>query len=165
MNARRLAFTSIVCIAACSFAVAAWPDSPEWVCTGKYVVGYSFDKGTQTWVPTHFKTVKYIVKKPIKSADSPPIIADASLAVYEFKKPNADPAFACKDDFNSVGNLFCEGLTNWFAQFKFNKLNGRFIDFADGGYITAQQFASGAYPEAEGSYTPYMEIGTCTAPE
>ncbi len=64
------------------------------------------------------------------------------------------PIARCKDDFNKVGFLFCEG---W-REFRINRTNGRFIAAFILGYfnVGVDEITD------ETSDTPSIEIGKCS---
>lgn len=123
---------------------------PEtFLCVADKATGFFFDKVKKEWVSTNFRTsAKYLV--------TPSNQPDVS---WEVKQVGEKWAHAtCARDFNSNGNLICEGFG---TEFRFNRNSLRYMNVYLIGYWSDGNPKSGVGGE-EGGNTPSIEIGKCS---
>lgn len=156
MNRLRVSFAIACSLAAC-LAYAA-PAPTTYLCLGAQATGFSIDKRTHEWKADIFKTRKYVIKLPVKGNGAPSGASTAVMAVYEIGKTDqADATAFCDKDFNDQGFLFCQGLGE---DFNFNRQTLRFLHSFPYGYIEPPK---SSFWGPEGSATPFLEIGSCSA--
>lgn len=140
---RKIVIASIVIAISCHATAET-----SFLCVTEKATGFKYNKNTDSWEQAAFKPeTKYVVKK-------------SSLKGYSWEVMFLGDSFTltqCKEDFNSVGALFCEGMTS----FRFNKNNGRFISSYMFGYWTYKKSNSSG-GKNEGGDTPSLEIGRCS---
>jgi hypothetical protein len=144
-------------------ALAVPPPAGPFLCIVEQATGFAFDAKARTWRPTIFGAGdKFIVKRIKNNSYEPsPGITRAlqgAWAIWEFGVDLA-PHSVCAQDFNELGYLFCTGPLN---SFNFNVSNHRFITTFSAGYIQGA-FNEPPVVNPEGSDTPYVSIGTCSA--
>jgi hypothetical protein len=112
-----------MCIAVCILLYPVVALSEQYVCVPDKMTGFSYDAGKKEWDYKHFKTnFKYVIA-PGKDGQ------DAFLLT---RVGENDPEGRCKNGFNDSGFLFC---STYDGDFKFNKINGRYLKSAtDFGY-------------------------------
>jgi hypothetical protein len=158
-------------------AGAATTPAGPFLCIVERATGFTFDPTTKSWHEANFQTgQKYIVKRTGGKLHE--ITPDTrwpdsgSWAVWNFGDDHY-PAYTCQDDFSPYGVLWCGGTISEGSvglnvngtSFAFNLNNHRFITDVLDGYIQAGMPGYTVYgkPLPEGSTTPSISIGTCTA--
>ena len=133
----------------CLFLFTSPCFSEQWLCITEHSAGIKYEKSQKKWRSTRF-TVE----------DDKFIIAETALDNYQLEvryEKSAVVVAACEKGINSSGYLLCDG----FANFKFNKNNGRFVMTFDSGYWLVSlenEFMS----SDEESESLYINIGNCT---
>ena len=118
----------------------------EWVCVAEQSIGYEYSTESGEWVGSKFETdKKYLISE-----------ASGSDYTYWIAIVGSKNILAvCEEDFGTVGVkkdiLTC---SDWMVHFQFNRETGRFMYSYLIGFIQGKD---------DGSSTPTMEIGTCTA--
>lgn len=154
----RLQVTLAIACSICACLVGAAPAPTTYLCVGEQATGFSMDQRSHKWKADAFRPREYVIKLPVKGDGAPSGASTAVLAVYEIG--NSDPFDAtafCDKDFNDEGFLFCQGLGD---DFKFNRQTLRFLRSFPFGYIDPPK---NSFWGPEGSATPFLEIGTCSA--
>ncbi|CAN1517817.1 hypothetical protein MCEMSEM23_00987 [Rhabdaerophilaceae bacterium] len=130
------------------------PEQERWLCVTDAATGFSFDLESKRWRATHFRSEdKWIIRRPDENDIS------RLKRMRQAKTPQwivahfggGQTGGFCSDDFRE-DELTC-GI--FFGQLKFNRKLLRFITTVDFGYVTPV--------EIEGTDTPYMQIGRCSA--
>jgi hypothetical protein len=161
-----------------TFAEAPATDqSNSFLCIGEQSTGFSYDKEHHSWHATRFRAEeKYIIRRVTKDTvgevdNGMRIPLTSKWAVWPFGNDKR-PLVECKNDFDENGVLSCE---DGIPGFQFSKKNGRFIVGTIYGYVINgfslsfsidadnKMNAKSIANEADGSTTPYVEIGTCSA--
>jgi len=122
-----------------------------YLCVADKATGFAFDKGTKQWNQASFRT------------ESKYLISPSTFKGYAWEVKRVGQQFTsamCKDNFNSVGNLFCGGLG---TEFKFSSGSLRYMSaYLIGYWPEANPKAKSDSEREEGSDTPYIEIGKCS---
>ena len=147
-------FLSVVFFLCGSLAMAY---AEQYLCTADRATGFSFNKSTNGWQPTTFKTdKKYVISVP----DRQPFTEKMTFQVKEIGESFAH--LWCREGFSQTGNLFC--TTAWGTEFKFNKNNGRYLSTVTFGYAT---MLPGSINNSTVNFTAtddvYIEIGKCSS--
>jgi hypothetical protein len=124
----------------------------SYICVTDMATGFRFDQGSKTWQQARFNaSSKYIVSRP----------KERSMFSWELREVGSqDTRGFCKNDFNEVGNLFCDTMG---GQFKFSKGTLRFIHtYAMGYWHDQNPLVENKYRSKEGADTPFIEIGKCS---
>jgi hypothetical protein len=120
----------------------------QYLCVPDGMTGFSFDKSKKAWVKTNFTVnYKYLIAPAKNGKDTWAIT----------RVGEKEPFGWCEKDFNDGGFLFCDPMG---GEFKFNKLNGRYLAATTLGY-----YAVGPDMWAktdEDSSDVEMEIGKCS---
>lgn len=137
------------------FALNAMPASAEtFLCIADNATGYAYDPTSKEWKSAkfNFEGSRHIIKR---SSGSQYAWEVNEYGVTEKWFPDA----GCKEDFNTVGLLYCEGVGR---DFRFNKSNGRYIFYFAGSYINFDPRSEREGYQKDGGDTPFIELGTCT---
>lgn len=138
-----------------------------YLCISAKATGFAFDRARGAWDTARFEAGrKYIVRRVIDGQYKSSIPGagmtklNAAWAVWDFGN-DAYPIASCAQDFSDQGGIYCEsnGTT-----FMFSRTSGRFLRSYVIGYTSPPggfEFLGTQHPE--GSDTPVMEIGTCSA--
>lgn len=121
----------------------------QYLCTGEKATGFRFDESTGKWVES-----KFIV------SNNRYIIAPFGQGGYQYRVTEKGNDFAlanCKNDFDKYGYLECSKL--W-IDFKFNRINGRYLKVNGIGYYNVVPEINQTTDET--SHSPMIEIGTCS---
>ena len=130
----------------------------KYLCVTEHATGFSYNENTKEWKSATFK------------ADSKYIITKSDEKEYSFKvtKVGEDsPFYQCEKGINKFGYLFCKGIV---GEFKFNRLNGRFLATHPYGYFDVIPKHMRSFEDKaklipftdKDSDTPSMEIGKCS---
>jgi hypothetical protein len=149
----RLRFWTCIAIALTSLAskvANAQGAGPEtFLCVADKATGFSFNKVTKEWASTNFRaSAKHLITRSKQT--------DVSWEVKEVGDKSAYTI--CAKDFNSNGNLICQGFGN---EFRFNRNSLRYMNVYLIGYWTDGNPRSSVGGE-EGGNTPSIEIGKCS---
>ena len=126
----------------------------DYLCVADLATGFRYNQNNESWEESSFKLKKsrYLISLREKGS---------GYDVKRFSGP--DVMSRCKDDFDEIGSLSCKGTFD----IKFNKVNGRFILTYSFGYfnvIPESKIDSDLIRQSDqGSETPFMEIGRCSA--
>jgi hypothetical protein len=164
---RRIAAICIGVLFGLTAEAATSPAGP-FLCIVEQSTGFGFDTQTQSWRQTRFQPGQKLLLKrtDAKLHEVMPgtrIAVSGIWAVWEFGDDHW-PMFTCQTDFSEFGGLWCEGVTS--NRFGFNLNNGRFITDYLFGYIQSGMpgyHGEDGKPLAEGSNTPAVSIGKCSA--
>lgn len=134
----------------------------KYLCIASSSTGYVYDKIKNEWNISEFKAdYKYIIYKDESD----------TLGKWRVKKFDGSHIAVCKNDFGSIGKLYCSGT----SEFKMNKYNGRFIRSQTFGYWddglndiinkTDKMELNPFYDvvSEEGDTNPFIQIGECTS--
>ncbi len=136
------------------FDTFAFAEGASYFCVEEKSAGFSFDKRKQKWVVTEFTTDQKFLLTPATNGEC----YSGQKAAYCLKEMGESFACAaCKHDFNEPGFLFCEGSI---GDFKFNKINGRFIRSSAYGYFNFVPGVNSLTEESSG--TPNVALGKCS---
>ena len=121
----------------------------KYICTSEKTIGFKYNKTSKEWQAASFSEHKYVISKPED--------AKAEFVVTEIG--SSYPLATCKYPIQKeYGWLNCE---SGFSDFRFNKINGRFMRSFMSGYISVLPSINGQTDET--SDTPSMEIGKCSS--
>lgn len=128
--------------------------SDSYRCVSDRVTGFVFDKARKEWRSAEFKPDHtYVIGKTTRQG-----------YLWEVKESGEkEPLIYCPRDFNEFGSFHCSGAT---TEFRMNKDNGRFLRAYLVGYWTDETAATKSDRIdllEEGKYTPFLEIGKCSA--
>jgi hypothetical protein len=155
---------------------ATEPSQPNsFLCIAEQSTGFALDKAHHSWNATRFAAgEKYLIRRVTKDTTAEITVEgigdmriplNSTWAVWQFGN-DKKPLLECmKTDFDENGMLACEG---GIPQFQFNKKSGRFIIGTIYGYVVngfglSAQTGKVIANEPDGSLTPFIEIGTCSA--
>lgn len=130
-----------------------------YICVAENIVGIAYNEKTKNWGPSVFKAgAKYVIKRPHQGYNW----SNESWVVVEAGSKDASPpASLCASDFNKHGKLSCDGLE--LNNFTFNKNNNRFLAAYLIGFVDDVSGEDPVFKSKEGSNTPVIIAGTCTA--
>jgi hypothetical protein len=133
-------FAAIFFFASLAPAIAL-ADAQAYLCIADQAVGFTYDKNLSAWKSTFFgvKDERYFLKLKDKH--------------WRWSKLGSSVESAC-NDFTSAGTIGCVGT----EEVLFNRTTLRYQLYYPFGYIAQMTFES-----FEGSDTPYIEIGRCSA--
>jgi len=117
----------------------------SYVCVVDAMTGFSFNKSTERWGVTNFRTDSKLLVTRSKNKNFAWEVKEVGTAV---------PEAVCEKDFNEFGLLVCSGL----ADFKFNKTRLRFLYIHSIGYWNDDD-KSDLFKEGQNS--PVIGIGKC----
>ena len=147
----------------CLCAAGSAEAQSSFLCITDHATGFAFNKSSKQWSSVSFKAGdKYIVSKITPETGKP--FDSLKWYVRKFGEPALPqigfPLSGCKEDFNDVGNLFCDG---W-VRFYLSKRNLRFFMVSHIGYWSdwPDELTGKNKSSVEGANTPYMEIGKCS---
>jgi hypothetical protein len=143
----------------------------SFLCISTQSTGFAYDNARHEWSVARFEAgEKFIVRRVTRDTIAEfeggiQVPLASAWAVWRFGNDKA-PAAQCKNDFAENGMLFCEGQPQ--LQFQFSRKTQRFILGTVYGYVFGAVSAPanfGAPPInwPEGSSTPFIAIGTCSA--
>jgi len=152
-------------------AAAQTQSTTSWLCISTQSTGFAFDNARREWNAARFEPGdKFIVRRVTKDAIAEfdggvRMPLSSTWAVWRFGNDKV-PFAQCEKDFAENGMLFCEGDLE--LQFQFSRRTGRFVVGSVYGYVPGAVSApamlgSPAVNWPEGSHTPFMQIGTCSA--
>lgn len=151
-------------------APATEPSQPNsFLCIAEESTGFAIDNAHHSWHATRFKAgEKYLLRRVTKDttgeiADGIRIPLNSTWAVWRFGDDKHPLVECMKTDFDDNGLLLCE---SGIPQFQFSKKNGRFIVGTIYGYVlNGFGLSQGKViaNEPDGSASPFIEIGTCSA--
>ena len=88
--------------------------SDSYLCVADMTTGFAFDKNTRQWQSAIFHSDKKFI---VSNANAKPF-------VWIVKEVGSSiPGAGCKEDFNEIGNLWCNGA----FEFRFNRNRLRFL--------------------------------------
>lgn len=123
----------------------------QYLCVAEKVSGFIFNKSSETWESTTFRTDRKYLIAPTKEHK-----VRGAFQITEVGQ--SVPSYFCKEPFNEGVILYCAltiGLGDLkLVDFRFNKENGRFLKAQLVGYFFN--------PSGEGGDTPFLEIGKCS---
>ena len=121
----------------------------SFLCVTDMASGFVFDKSRDSWKSAILTPrEKYLVSKSTQKGYA-----------WEVNEVGSKtPIAACKDDFNEIGILVCEGL----KELRMNKNSGRFLAIYAIGYWNDNKNSKENDLFREGANTPSMEIGKCS---
>ena len=126
--------------------IPLYANSEQYVCTPEKMTGFKYDSQKKKWEYTRFKTDFQYVLTPGKG----------EFAFKLAKVGDTNPTGGCEKTFNDKGFLFCSIPD---GDFKFNKLNGRYLLVSDLGYYLV---GKGMWAETDAdSGDLALQIGTC----
>jgi hypothetical protein len=153
----RILVRAVALAAYCGIAASASPVT-SYLCIGELSTGFAMNAQSHKWNRVNFNPNRYVIKAPTQGPNAPSGALTSPMAVYEFGKTGVGEETAfCGGDFNAEGYLFCSGLGE---DFNFNRQTLRFIHAFPHGYIEPSK---SSFWGPEGSVTPLLEIGSCTA--
>ena|SRR5215213_2691024 len=122
----------------------------QYLCVTEKSVVFAYDKVTKTWDNANFTTdAKYLVSES----------NDPKYAYQLTRIGNKDPLASCKQGFNEYGYIFCTTFPGYnsfgFYDFRFNRINGRFLFSSLAGYYNVIPENSKWYTD-ENSFTPHI---------
>ena len=165
---------ALIAVLAAALPVASQA-ADSYLCIGEQSTGFALDKEHHSWKAARFQAgEKYVIRRvttdTAAEVDGMRLRLNSKWAVWRF---GADKhvVVECMKDFEENGLLFCEEGT---LQFQFSSKNGRFIIGTIYGYVLngfsitttvekGEVKANTVANEPDGSMTPYIEIGTCSA--
>jgi len=163
----------IAAVAALAIPLAGFAEdrSTSYLCISAQSTGFAYDNARHDWNVTRFAAgKKYIVRRVTKDTIAEfdagiRVPLSSAWAVWKFGNDKV-PFAECQKDFAENGMLFCEGEAS--LHFQFSRRTGRFISGTVYGYVSGAvsapaTFGAPAIDWPEGSNTPFMEIGTCSA--
>lgn len=120
----------------------------QYLCVPDKATGLVYEAQKKEWRVANFALKHKLVITPAK---------DGKYAFSAIKIGDKQPVHLCKEDFNKLGFLFCNGQE---GDLKFNRNNGRYLKAFDQGYYLV---GKGLWAETDqDSGTPYLEIGKCS---
>jgi len=158
----------IVGLSAVLPAAEAAPPAGPFLCIVDQTTGFAFSRQSKSWHSASFAAgQKLILKRTDKSLhEAMPgvsIPVSGAWAVWDFGDDHW-PHYTCQTDFSQFGVLWCESPVG--ERFSFNVSNHRFISDSLVGYVQVGMPGNVGVDGKqlpEGSNTPYIAIGTCTA--
>ena len=124
--------------------------SEQYLCIPEKMTGFSYNPKTKEWDVTRFRIdFKFIISKPANS-EYPFTLTKVGTNEYWGE---------CEKGFNDKGFLFCSGMD--VGDFKFNRINSRYLAVFDMGYYLVGKGMWAATDADSG--TPAMQIGKCTS--
>ncbi|OFA33289.1 hypothetical protein BAE46_00845 [Glaciecola punicea] len=138
------------CITILFLSISFAASAEQYLCISDASTGFYFNDKSNSWKQANFKVSdnKYLITT----------FKDESYK-YQIQKMGSDSVLAyCEDEFSEPGFLFCEGIL---LDFKFNKVNGRFIKTYTAGYYNVLPKINEITDKD--SDTPTMEIGKCSS--
>ena len=136
---------ALVFLTGTSSAIA---QNDSFLCVADKSVGFSFNKSTKEWESTNFKAEgKYVLSKPSDKAKG-----------WELKEFGSSITDKCAGGFSENGFIYCKG---W-KDFQMNNKSLRFQIVYAAGYVISEYLDLDDGQHAEGSVTPYLEIGKCS---
>lgn len=125
----------------------------SYLCIPDYTIGFQYDKATKEWSNTSFRIKeRYVLARP--DADK---FSNYKWGVTEVG--SKFPSSFCMEDFNEKGLISCNGG----FVFEMSTETLRFLISKTFGYIQKYPLKLGDETLLEGSDTPYMTIGKCSA--
>jgi hypothetical protein len=155
----------VVGVPSFSADTAKRPVAGPFLCISDQVAGFRFDNQTGSWLSAIFAAgQKFVVRRndgtPHEVMPGIHIPVSGAWAVWTFGDDRW-PTYTCNGDFTEYGYLQCEGSLG--EKFSLNLNNGRFITESTLGYIQVGMRGVDGKPLSEGSNTPSMSIGKCSA--
>jgi hypothetical protein len=126
--------------------ILGYAHAEQYLCTPEKMTGFKFDSKTNKWEYAKYKTDFQYVITP----------GNGKFALNLIRVGDDSPAGGCKNGFNDEGFLFC-GIPD--GDFKFNKINGRYLLVNDMGYYLV---GKGMWAETDrDSGDLAIQIGKC----
>ncbi len=125
----------------------------EYLCIADMATGFRYNQNDKSWEGSGFRVndSRYLISI---------LENNAAYSVKRFGETGV--MSRCKDGFNEIGNLFCEGTFD----ISFNKNNGRFVLTHTFGYFNvladSERESELMRNSDQESATPFIEIGNCS---
>lgn len=113
------------------------------ICAIEKMTGFSKKSGSWQTATFNVDDQKFVVRRSTRQTEQ------VKWEVVDLGRSN--PIIWCKEDFNSVDNLFCDGI----GEFRMNRKTLRFLYVYPFGYFFFE-------PGEEGANTPAIGIGKCS---
>ena len=148
MRLQILLTVASVALSVTAHAADATSQPEQYLCVVDQSTGFKYNSQLKTWDATNFTAdKKYILSVSRKPGDAFKITQVGSKFPVGF----------CKQGFNESELLFCDMIST--GEFKFNRVNGRFLLSHPFGYYNV---GSSKHFQAEEGNTPYLSIGKCS---
>lgn len=140
--------------ACCGALTPTYAKAESWLCITDRATGFYYDERSRQWKQTNFNVEesKYVLRRSPRS--------ETAWELQKFGEESMVPYAFCKDGFNDVGILRCNGFSAGVVLF--NRNNGRFSNFSGGSYHSFDPNSDLELFRKEGSDSPFVALGRCT---